>query len=57
MTCIECRFYSMWDGVCMHPTSPNLWKSCFDINGGYKKACKLFEPEIIDGEVMAKLKE
>ena len=40
--CIDCRFYSMWDGVCMHPTSPNLWTLR---DGGNADICNDFEKE------------
>ena len=46
MTCLNCKYFSMWDGVCMNPTSSNLWFSCFDIRkGDYKDACEDFEKE------------
>ena len=42
MTCIDCVYYSMWDGVCMCPVSPNLWHEC---QGGSREACKDFEDD------------
>lgn len=47
MTCFECVYYSMWDGVCMCPTSPHLWKECWDVlKDGYREACENFEEDI-----------
>ena len=37
--CIDCAFYSMWDGVCMHQTSPHLWTLR---SGGNAEACEDF---------------
>lgn len=46
VTCLECVYFSMWDGVCMCPVSPNLWHECWDYrNQGYKEACDCFEEE------------
>ena len=46
MTCLECAYFSMWDGVCMCPVSPNLWHECWDAKmSEYKEACKDFEEE------------
>ena len=47
MSCFECVYYSMWDGVCMCPISKNLWKECWDIvSDRYKEACEDFEEDI-----------
>lgn len=48
MTCIDCVYYSMWDGVCMNPVSDNLWQSCY---GGNKEACRDFEEEKVEQEL------
>ena len=45
MHCIDCRFYSMWDGVCVYPTSAYLWTSR---NGGKARACEDFEDDSIE---------
>lgn len=37
--CIECRYYSMWDGVCMCPGSRHLW-TCFS-----GTECEDFRPD------------
>ena len=46
--CIDCAFYSMWDGVCMHPTSPNLWTLR---EGGNADICNDFEKEVIQDDI------
>ncbi len=43
MTSIDCKYYSMWEGVCMNPVSPNLWRPC---HGEDKEECKDFEEDV-----------
>ena len=46
MTCLECVYFSMWDGVCMCPVSPNLWHECWDTKRSEdREACKDFEED------------
>lgn len=45
-TCIECTYWSMFDGCCWCPVSPR----CLQEVDGDTEACKEFAPEEIDKE-------
>lgn len=42
-TCLDCRFYSMWEGVCTNPVSRFLYVSVYDYRKqGIRDACEKF---------------
>lgn len=46
MTCGDCAYWSMWENECVHPCGTRLYQYTSD----EMPACKLFEPEVIDGK-------